>query len=520
MTDFSSGSAVTADTLRLMKDAQRAPLPDELVKYFTQTGTATQGFQAYDLEEPSKKLIPVLTPLRNLTPRRTAGFGSQANWKAVTAINSTNTRGVVSEGNRGAAIQQVLTEYFAAYRGSGLENYVTYEADMASQGFEDLKALAVSQLLESEMIQEERMILGGNTSNALGTTPQPVASNAGTGGTIAAGTYDIICVALGPQAYMDLAGLNNGATGQSFDPTQVNASLGQLSKTNTDGSTDTFGGGAAKQSVASATTTTTGTTSTVTGTVAAVKGAWGYAWFIGTAGNERLYGITTINSIVMTSIPTAPNPLASAIVNAAGDNSTNALEFDGMFTIAAKTASSYFYTAANGTAGTGTGLTSDGAGGVAEFEAAFANFYNKYRLSPTKIFVSSQELLNLTKKIIGNSGAPLIRFNMDMNAVLNGQAMLNAGVVIGTYLNKIMGKSIPVIVHPNLSPGTILFITEMLPYPMNGIQDVFRMKLRRDYYQIEWPIKSRKYEYGVYFDGVFQHYAPFSMGVITNLGNV
>ena len=60
---------------------------------------------------------------------------------------------------------------------------------------------------------------------------------------------------------------------------------------------------------------------------------------------------------------------------------------------------------ATGTAGTGTPLTSDGAGGISEFEVAFVNFYNKYRLSPTVIYVSSQELVNITKKVIGNGGA-------------------------------------------------------------------------------------------------------------------
>jgi hypothetical protein len=36
------------------------------------------------------------------------------------------------------------------------------------------------------MIQEERLILGGNTSVAMGTTPTPTLSTATTGGTLAA----------------------------------------------------------------------------------------------------------------------------------------------------------------------------------------------------------------------------------------------------------------------------------------------------------------------------------------------
>jgi hypothetical protein len=78
---------------------------------------------------------------------------------------------------------------------------------------------------------------------------------------------------------------------------------------------------------------------------------------------------------------------------------------------------------------------------------------------------------------------------------------------------------IPIEIHPNLAPGTILFFTEELPYPLSNVAAINQMKLRRDYYQIEWPMVSRKYQYGVYFDGVLQSYAPFSLGVISNIAN-
>ncbi len=509
---------LSVEALDAMKTAQATALPDDVAKFFVQPGSATAGLQAYDLEAPSKKLFPILTPLRNMIPRITNGFGTQANWKAVTGINSANQRAGVSEGNRGGVITQTVAEYLAAYRGWGLENYVTFEADFSGKGFEDLKAMAVSQLLSALMIQEERLDLCGNGSVALGTTPTPTISNAGTGGTIAAATYDVICIALGPQAYLDAVGANNGAVGQSLDVTTLAFST-QIVKTNTDGSSDTFGSGIAQKSAASSTTTTTGSTSTVTATVAAVKGAWGYAWYLGTAGAERLAAVTTLNSVVFTALPAGGNQAASAAALTAADGSTSTLDYDGLFMQAAKTGSNaYWLTQPNGTAGVGTPFTSDGAGGVSEFEAAFASFYNKYRISPDLILMSSQELLNLTKKIIGNGGAPLVRFTMDAKQIANG-GQVAAGVVIGSYLNKITNQQVPFMVHPNMPAGTVQFLTTSLPYPLNNVTNIFQKKLRRDYYQLEWPLKSRKYEYGVYCDGVLQHYAPFSMGVITNIGN-
>jgi hypothetical protein len=74
-------------------------------------------------------------------------------------------------------------------------------------------------------------------------------------------------------------------------------------------------------------------------------------------------------------------------------------------------------------------------------------------------------------------------------------------------------------VHPNLPPGTLKFLTTELPYPLSGVGNVYQIKTRKEYYQLEWPLRSRKYEYGVYADEVLQHFAPFSLGVINNIGN-
>ena len=262
------GANTTAETLELLKAAQSKS--DDIIKSFVQPGSATTGLQAYHLEAPSKKLYPILTPLRNSIPRVGGGFAIQANWKAITNINTGNMRAGVSEGQRGGVINHTLSEYFSAFRGYGLENNVTFESNYASKNFEDVKALAVQQTLEATMVQEERLILGGNTSVSMGTTPTPSATGSTTGGTLAAATYSLIAVALGLQAYLDAVGVNNGSTGQYFDPTTATVP-GSITRTNADGSTDTFGGGSAAKSAA-ASVTTTGTTGSVSAT--ASNGNW------------------------------------------------------------------------------------------------------------------------------------------------------------------------------------------------------------------------------------------------------
>lgn len=494
-------SNTTQETLELLKTAQQNPL--EKASTFANPGNATTGINYYDLELGAKKLFPVLTPLRNEIPRVSGKGGIQANWRAITAINSTSVRAGVSGGNRGGAIAVTTADYTAVYRGLGLEAAVDFEADYASQGFDDVRAIAAMSLLESVMLQEEPMLLGGNNAVALGTTPTPTLTPSNTGGVLtnAASPYSVIVAAL------SLDGFINGSVAGGIQAS--------ITRTNADASSDTFGGGTARKSAAATATIASGTTGSIAATVTAVSGAVGYAWFWGAAGSEVLGAITSINSLSITANATGTQTAASL---PAADNSQNALAFDGLLYQAFKSGSNaYIATQATGTAGTGTPLTSDSAGGVVEIDAALKSFWDNYRLSPTAIFVNSQEALNISKKIVAGSSTAAQRFVFNAD-----QGMLGGGIMVRSYLNRFsMGGAaeIPIRIHPNLPPGTILFFTNKLPYPMSNVANVVQVRTRKEYYQIEWPLRSRKYEYGVYCDQVLQNYFPPSLGIITNIGN-
>lgn len=500
-------ASVTAETLALVKAAQGNP-NDELAKAWSQ-GSATSGIVAYDLEAPSKKLYPVITPLRNEIPRVSGKGGTQANWRAVTGVNTTKVRPGVSDGNRGGVITTTTQDYTAVYKELGLEDYVTFAADLDATGFEDKKALAVEGLLRSMMIQEEQLILGGNNSFALGNTAVPTLSSSNTGGTVTGNiSYGVGCVALGFDGYM----LSSLALG--VPQTQV--------RTNADGSTDTINGGTARPSTqANVTTAVSANVSTVSATVAAVAGAVAYAWYWGAAaGNLTLGAITTINSVLITAAPTgnASQPGGNFNAMAATDNSRVSLEFDGLLTFASQSSlGAYQKVMATGTAGTGTPLTADGAGGIVEIDAALQAFWDNQRLAPDTMWVSSQEMRAIAKATANatTTGAQRFVFATEPGKVVGG------AVIVRSYLNKYTMNGVGEIsikLHPNIPAGTILFTTMQLPYPLSNVSNVMQMKLRRDYYQIEWPVTKRRYEYGVYEDGVLQHYFPPSLGVLTNIG--
>jgi hypothetical protein len=481
----SFNSPLSGDPLSFMKST------------FTQPGSATDGLNYYDLELGAKFLYPVLTPLRNEIPRMSGKGGIQANWRAVTGINTGGQRIGVSVGNRGGVQAVTYADYSAAYKGIGLETNVDFEAQYAGMGFDDIKAIAAKVGLEATMLGEEALILGGDTSMALGQPAAPSLSSS-SGGSLT-GTVSVICVPL------TLDAMINGSVAGGIQAS--------ITRVNADGSSDTFGGGAGKQSANAS--TAMGGNGTLAATVTAVLGAMGYAWFWGAVGSEVLGAITTINSVVATANATGTQTAASLGTN---DNSTNNLVFDGLLTQALKSGSnSYVATQATGTAGTGTPLTADNAGGIVEIDAALKNRWDNYRLSPDTIWVNSQEAENMGKKILAGGTSAAQRFVFATN-----KDDIGGGIMVSTYKNKFSlagGQVLNIRIHPNMPAGTVLMTSKRLPYPMSGVGNVVQIRTRQDYYQIQWPLKSRKWESGVYADEVLQHYFPPSMCVINNIGN-
>lgn len=497
----------TQETIDLIKAALNGPSNEALAKMWVAPGGATTGINFYDLEAPAKLLYPVLTPLRNITPRVSAIGGIQANWRAVTAIDPNMVPMGTSEGNRSGEMSQVTKDYMAVYRKLGLESSVTWEAQYSAEGFQNLLSLNSMQLLRATMIAEEFVLLNSFGTFGLGQCPQPAVASIGNVGSLATANspYSVYCIALTP----DGARRSNMTHGVVQDITKTSA--GPYSNT------DTVGGGSSKIS-AVRTFSITGA-GNVTGsavvTVAAVPGAVAYAWYLGASGNHAyLAAITTVNTYTFLTDPSqAPTTQDITTLDSASDHSQNALQFDGLIAQAVKALSGAYFYSCDGAA-----LTPSGAGGISQIDAALQWFWDNLRLSPDCIWVSSQERKNINAKILTGSSTAAQRFVFDVQ-----QGTLKGGVMVRGYLNPFTmsddAEEIPIKLHPNLAPGTIVFTTFTLPYPMSNVTNVWQMKLRYDYMETQWPMLRTAREFGIYFDGVLQHYFPPSMGVISNIAN-
>jgi hypothetical protein len=495
---------ITQESLDLMKGALATP--DTTIAKSISTAT---GLLAYDLQAPAKNLYPFVTPIRNVIPRVGGGVGSATNWRQVNAIigSGFDAMGWVPEGQRSGQMSYSTSTKTSTFVTIGEEDAATFEAISAGRTFEDVQAMMAFRLLQKMMLKEEMAILAGNATLSLGTPSAPILSASGSGATLPAATYFVKVVALTLEGYQNSSVLGGVATTKTV--------------TGADGKNFTLMGGSSNISPEASVAVALG--QTLLCSVTPIQGAVAYAWYVSTSSNtETLQAITTINSLAIAAPISTGNQPQAAIT---ADNSANAsYAYDGLLTTALKAGSNaYVNVMPTGTAGVGATLTASGRGSVIEIDTMFQKMWDNFQLSPTVLYVNSQELKNITTKVLSNASGPLLRFDSPADGSA-GEYQLTASGVVQFYYNPFAvngGLRIPIRIHPKVPPGTIIGWAENLPiqYQSNEVPNVAEVKTRQDYYQIDWPIVTRQRQVGVYAEEVLAVYAPFAMGVICNIAN-
>jgi hypothetical protein len=496
---------LTAESIREFRDYLRKN-PEQADRLRKAGGiTQSTGLVFYDLQTPSEKAIPLITPLRLKIPR-VAGHGDTSHrWKAIFGLDGT-TSAQVGEGHRGAAITTTVVPLSAAYAGLGVENPVTWEARYASVGFEDVRATAMQLAIYSLQQKEEWQIIGGMQSYHLGQTGTVTPNTATTGGSIAAGTYYLQVVPLNLWAYKNTT-LAAGVTAQISG------------RANTDGTTDTINGGCGIAS-AQVSQVTTGSTSTISASWPSTPGAVAYAVYAGLSGAVKLQAIVTAPTITLASISTAYQNITAwtstndySYNNEANQGGT-VLDYDGLMSYAANYASNgmYWQDAA------GTSFTSDGEGGVTQITNMLVSMFNNYKLGPTDLWVNAAQGIQIRNLCSANGSQPLVRM------VSSGQSVDDKKFVAGYQIPDILNPfptvapSIQVHVHPDIPAGTVIATSSQLPYQIQDLQDgPIVIRERQPYYGIQWPQYKRLHEMGVYVDANVELHVPFAFGVVQGL---
>lgn len=485
-------SGLTAETIeQLQKAGYTAPA----------SGDPLNGIQGVNLEYTMKDMYPTSTPLLKEIPRNTDGYAVNSYWKQWTGIETNNGVFGVPEGERGAEVKGTFKTYFNKYAGMGLDGKVTYEAQYSAQKFLDLLAKSKYQTLQNVLINEEKTVYAGNATIGLPKANAPVLTAATTGGTLS-GTVNVFVAALTHKALEMVKPSVNGQVGRVTNLNNLKSVI--VHSPNGSSSSYNINGGVAALSDATQ-IALTGNTNVITATTLPIAGAAGYAWFVGTAGNEKLVDVTAISAVNIKA-PATSTVSASSFV---ADHSKDELVYDGLITqIIAPNSGSTVVGLPNGQT-----LTGNGQGGINEIEDVLAKMYDQYKIVPQKMIMSAKTHALISKLIVANGGSPLVRMNTD----LNGGNIIGGGVRVWGYVSQTTGNHIEFMIHPNAIEGSILFYSSQVDGYQSATGNLAEISCRRDYHEITYATVNRTFQYGIYFDAMLKCYFTPAYGLLFNI---
>lgn len=458
-------------------DALKA-VQGDISKDWSVTFPNSTGLVPYDLEAPAKLLVPRLTPLRNSTPRG-RGVGTARQFKRILGWSNSGVGGVADMSpfmnsntvqtsfgslnlRRGAKITYASDSKSATYVEMGLSDQVNWQAQFASQGFQDIRQLSQTALLWAHMGGEERAMLYGRGASGNGykgsvSAPTGVAqSAASTGGSIGAATYFI----------------------------KVTARTG-------------FG-----ESVASAEVSTaalTGSTNTITVTVGTEPaGALGYNLYVGTATNTETFQTSFVgNSFTLTSYATGGATVPGS------DTSFDTNGYDGYLTVLSDPTQSGYVKRLNGKLSTSNPGT--------EFQAAFLSLYQSVKADPDDIHLDASVMVELGD-LLKTSSSANYRITLDNNG--QGRTL---GTSVTGVLNEVTHKMVDISVHPYMPQGAALIRSKTLPVPDSEVNNTTEVISVQDYMAVDWPVVQYTYDQSTYWFGTLVHYAPAWSGCILGI---
>ena len=487
------------------------------------------GFNFFDLRGPAYFIFPLLTPFIQMIGKQgkvNAGVGTVANWKATRNPNSTFVYAGLQEGQRNATATPDEFNYFATYKELGEEGGETFTAQWAGEGYTDNLADEHFRNLARVRLQEEMMTIWGNSGTASGNLgfalgqPANVNSTVTVSGSTPLGASANVVVAV---VAITGFGMNaGGQAGYAAPPSVDNGLTPNYTRTNADGSQTNVACGLSAISNVAAIVSTNVNAQSVTVSIPAMRGAVAYAWFWGVnvaaaAANVKLGAITAWPTYTITGSPLKSTGAAATYAgNSAGlstDNSFQPTDFDGLAT----------YTFNNGrwVDLNGGSFTPDGNGQVKEIEDDLEFLWTNYQAQPDALWMSADVKKALEQAVIFSSTGTN-SYIFQYTRAEQGSGLLG-GFVVDAYKSKYSidpsgSTSIPMRIHPQFPPGTLLYDINRNPYPHSRVPAVRSFLLQRDYYAIEWPVVTRQWTFGTYIHEVLAHYMPWITAIRTGIG--
>ena len=482
-------------------------LSAELGKNITLSSPLPSGFVPYDLVAPSRLIYPIYSPLRNKVPR-VPGQGTSHRAKLVTGITGSQTGGLanqrisISETPQGQSIggnwplslppagSQTATDMNIPYKFFGMSESLSWLAQFAGQGFEDVSALANLVLLQEFMLGEEYAMLSG-TGTALSTPAAPTvaARNAGSNETALTGVTTNVYVRVSALNYF---GETLASTAASAAPTSSQVVDVTISPV----------GGAFTYNIYVSTGTAAGTY---------------YRMVAGTGAHKvTLQGALPTNATTNPPPPTADTGTASSndyegwlsIVDGhAGGASGGASVYPSGFM------GSYVNKSAGQTLNHSILFTAfeemwDG-GGPNDNSSTSGPF----RADPAEIVAEGSDIARLADEVIASGSNTNYRLFLTQDEV----GGVRSGAAVSEIQNPITRSVVRIVVHPWLTQGTAFLNSYTLPMSWSNVSNVWENVMVQDYLSINWPVIDASFRYSIYMYGALVCYAPQYNGVIQGL---
>lgn len=489
---------ITDDTIALIKLAHAQA---------TRAGiTTSTGLTGYLLEAPAKAIVPVITPLRNMIPRRQGKGAPNVNWKAITSFDTNRSLGTVNEGAVPSVVNYNVVNMQNTFATLALSNSVSFQAQWRGRMLEgDVRARRTAELLYQLMTVEERWIL--TASQKLMMPPTPLVTAAATGGSIAAGTYWVQVTATNA----------NGETLPSAMAAASSANFGVV--------------------------TTTGTTSALTITIFTVPNAANYNIYIGSGTtppvNSAMYkqtGISGSNApqpsfnsavslvsggsatsaetagpIVALTLITAPvtsgaNPPAASTASTSIDSTTGLINiWDGLMAQAINNAAN------GGSLGSIVMRPASSAGTFAlnDLDALLLQMYAQSAADPDLLIVNPIDSARITNLQLS---ANQTRFVIEANSP--EQHSLVANYRVTHYLNKSTGKAIPIVEDRYCPVGVVIFAPLRMPFPVAEMQNTLELETNQEYWGVDFAITSSQYQFADYVESTLKVYFLGGLGML------
>ena len=519
-----NGVQITDETLALVRQSIQTR---QSLTRASVDGSYT-GFQGIDLKGPAETVTPTEVMYSASLPRVKEGGFPVHQFHAITKLGWNGIQGVVDDGAVAAEIVPTTVNLYSIVQSIAAQQSLTFQEEWRTAGYMgDLKAQLMGLLLFALKLIEENWLISGGDFMWAPPAPLPP-TTATTGGTVAAATYYVAVSAI-------------TANGETF---------ATIAQANTNGA------------VANATITTTGTTSTISCTAFRVPYATGYNVYVGTA-TGALYkqvasnfitaalpgtqaGLSMLGnfSFTLTSLTTSGTlaPTGNTAMVAKSTANNNPLMFNGILGLIFS-AGNQTYSAQSNLGGTPTSAFT-GAGqslntvtmtglnpmgptvlqpasavgtlALNDFYALFAGMYYNALAKPNRLAVSGYDAITLTNLFQSQAGT---RFVVDLSKpeVLQN---ITYGARIGRILNPIANNVVEVEVWPYLPQGTIIALSDALPWPVPGFSGKTQeVRVNQDYRGFDFPptAQYQKWAFADYVDETLKLNFLGGFGAITGI---